>query len=452
VPERLPLSLGEVFYLSPVILFCAFMHGGCAAPVRPAGSPSHDNDTLTTDEALLEGETGVLEGPPPPARAESPRVSPARAFTIAAGLQACTTERPDLSASLWSIDLRSSLPPEDLLLLQNWARASVSRELRKVQVHWSPQVCETSFLCFSASPQDGPAIGAALGKVLPSLPIDLFYPSRSAVTKIAEEWDRSSADWKLHAAARALTRSSPSRAQLHAATPASNQSLVTVVKRESGAARISKLDPPALHDAWMTALSRARIVHSSPSHVDSSFETFQAVFSPKKPVTIGAPKVLAPPPVPTILEDHAGDWTQAALVWELSNPIDREPVDAALVVALSRFRSQTDTGVRARLEAPHAFFSMPALRLEGPHEDVLSAISELSTELDRLVSAYGAPSREERTRALRFKPHIQHFEERCISGGQDEAGQIESGRNILRQVGGPVVIVWGRASSPPPSE
>src|SRR5690606_19360075 len=141
---------------------------------------------------------------------------------------------PDLSAAVWSLDLRSSLPPEDLLLLKEWVRAAFSRELGQLEVRWFPKVCEKSFLCVSAAPQDGPAISAALGKVLSSLPTDLFYSSRALAAKNAEEWDRSSADWKLHTAARTFGRNSAARTALERAAAPDNQALASLVKRESG--------------------------------------------------------------------------------------------------------------------------------------------------------------------------------------------------------------------------
>src|SRR5690606_39636005 len=70
-----------------------------------------------------------------------------------------------------------------------------------------------------------------------SLPTDLFYSSRALAAKNAEEWDRSSADWKLHTAGRTFGRNSAARTALERAAAPDNQALVSLVKRESGAAR-----------------------------------------------------------------------------------------------------------------------------------------------------------------------------------------------------------------------
>jgi hypothetical protein len=318
----------------------------------------------------------------------------------------------------------------------------------------------------SGSPDDTEQLVSSLLIALSAPSQASFYQVRAATLKSAEIWDRISADWKLHTAARALRAPSPGTARLAQLGQVDNSAVLSVVDQYSGSKKATALTPLLLEKQLSVALFGSVITVASPLLNAATFARVSDGWNPKlksnartplvnpSPGAPLDPAVIPAPSDPLLLERDAPELSQAALVWELRDGSSREAAQTALSLLILRFEKRAPEPVRVRVQPAFELYRAPAIRVDGPHEQVLAALAVLSEEYDRLISTYGAPSEKEWEAARLRRPRWAHFEPRC-SGDASElenSEEMKLGRAALRSAGVPTAVVWGKDAPTEPAE
>jgi hypothetical protein len=379
--------------------------------------------------------------------------------------------RPDLAQTFVSLSLRGDLPPEEALLLREWLKAAWQNELKDETVSSDSSACAGQFLCRAGPAASAPLLLSSLLRVLAAPGQAAFYQMRAGALLLGAEWDRSSADWKLNTGARALRIESTEAARQKSVTPPDDAALLAFIERSSGSAKLAGLSPGMLEKQLARALRESSVIAAGPTLGPSDVRRAQLEWK-------GAPSKEAPPlrftaapNIPLRLLKYTADLTQAALVFEFEPRSARLPVEKALALLVLRWKKRGNEGARVYVQPAGGLYLRPAIRVDGPHEQVLGALGELSEEYDRLISAFGAPSHKEWEAAALKRPALEHFEPRCAELRDAElrdqeplgtaplgtapapdqgagAQEVDLARQALRAAGSPTVVIWGTDAAP----
>lgn len=451
---RAPLSRARS--LAGLTLSFAFLFlPGCAGSVREVGNGDFKDGTNHPSKLPSGARGDEADGPPgPPPPTQPPAYDSIRRIQLESGPGLCAARRPDFAQSFVSLQLGGHLPPEESLLLREWIRSAWIRELHDEAVTFQPPPCSAAFLCLSGPAERGDFLVGALLRALSAPSQGSFYQMRAEALKSAEEWDRSSADWKLNTAARALRMLSPGTVRLKHLEKVDNETLLSLIDRYSGSAKASALPLSSLEKQLSQSLQQSSVTVASPSlslvDVNRLEDQWRANSRNRTP----APQLVPAPEAPVHLEKDAPDLTQAALLWELDENATQGPVETALTLLVLRSEGRARETVRVRVTPAQGLYTVPAIRVDGPNEHVLAMLSELSEQYDRLISTFGSPSEKEWEAAEFRSPVRSHFEPRCGGQGQllEDVEAMKLSRQVLRNAGAPTVVVWGTDTPPEPAE
>ena len=438
-----------------ILALTLFVSFGCAPAVRPVGSgvlQTEAGPSRADAAAPLPSAVQLTPGPPAPERA--PESDPVSQIRLPYGPELCGAGRPDLAHSFISFDLEGNLPPEETLLLREWLRAAWLKELAGAPVEFQPPACEGHFLCLSGPSDMAEQLLGALVRALSAPSQASFYQGRAAALKSAEEWDHRGADWKLNTNARALRMTALRSAPPGQLPQADNSARLALVSRNRGAAKAASVPFVSLEKLLSSALPRSSVTVVSPSLTARTLNDLQGQWNQRSGKTDQRPVTAPAPEAPLLLEQDAAELSYAALVFELDKNFARGPIETALTLLLIRWEKRSRGTVRVRVQPAGGLYSMPALRVEGPHEQVTSALAEISEEYDRFISAYGAPSAREWEKAEFRKPPLTQLDPRCWAErrARESSEAVELAREALRAAGTPAIVVWGTDEPKEPAE
>lgn len=437
----------------PVIaLLAAF---GCAQTAGTAGGTSPK--TAENSDSHAPGATSEDEpvrAPEPPRSVKNVAYDSVTRLELSGGPTLCAAERPDLAQAFISLTLRGDLPPEEALLLREWLKAAWQNELTGEDVSFDSSACAGQFLCLTSAQVSAPRLLPSLLRVLAAPGQTAFYQARTGTLLLGTEWDRSSADWRLHTGARALRLESTATARLRALPQVDNAALLAAIERSSGGAKLATLTPAILEKQLARALLESTVVAAGPTFGRAEVEQAQLAWKGSVAKTAPPLQYSAAPSIPLRLEKHTTDLTQAALIFEFEPASAHIPVEKALTLLVLRWKKRASEGALPYVQPAHGIYSRPAIGVYGPHEKVLTTVEELTEEYDRLISAFGTPSRKEWEATELKRPVAEHFEPRCVTPPADkqhdapsDAGpstqESEVARRALRTGGGPTVVIWG---------
>lgn len=436
----------------PLLAFLVAL--GCSPTAHNGGKVAHGNDGgAALEDSGRTAEERAEHVPEPPAATRAPAYGAVRRAKLENGPEFCAAERPDLAQTFVSLTLGGDLPPEEALLLREWLQSAWQNELEGETVSFEPSACAEHFLCLSGPASAGERLVSSLLKVLASPGQTAFYQMRAGTLAKGEEWDRNSADWKLNTAARAL-RLAPAGARLDPNSKQDSDERFSLIERSSGAAKLAGLSPVLLEKQLARALSESILVAAGPTLGAALAERVEQTWKPKAAKPAAPLQLAVAPDLPLRLEKYTPDLTQAALVWEFEPSSAHASVERALTLLVLRWEKRGAQGVRVRVQPATGIYSRPAIRVDGPHEQVLTTLDGLTEEFDRLISAFGAPSKKEWDTAELRRPETEHFEPRCLSPHRAaaEVEEKELARDALRRAGLPTVVIWGTDAPPELSE
>ncbi len=392
--------------------------------------------------------------PTPPAPHRPPRLAPVSRVKIDRGPELCISTRPDLAWSLLSLELAGDLPPEELHLLRWWLKSEIEEKLSEVSISWDPPACADSFLCLAVPADATTVMGQAVLEALSAPGSAAFYRIRPDALATAAERDRSDASWKLNTAARALRAESPGTARLRHLSEVDEQALQSIVERHAGAKKEQSLPLYALEKYLARAVDGARLTLGGPNLTVGGAERLRDHYTRPNLDVPPQESLVDSPRAPVGLPGDAPDVAQAILLWELPRGTSTPAVEAALNLLVDRWRARGGPSLRVWVQPAGGLYALPALRVDGAYEDVLSAVSELSEEYDQLISTYGSPSEDEWQAAELGAPDTRHFESRCQNSEAivSPVDRMNAARGALREAGPPTVVVWGSEVPPTSSE
>lgn len=427
---------------------------GCAPSARQIGAEGAASGDVPIRSETSQGDEEKTKAPTPPRARPSPPLSPIGREHLDGGPRLCISTRPDLTHSLVSLELAGVLAPEELHLLKRWLQSAVEQELADVQVTWDPRECSGYFLCLKGPPDRAEELAGAVLGALSGPESASFYRVRVDALASAGEWDLNHADWKLNTAARALRAESPGKTRLDHSHTVDEDALRSIVERYSGAKREQSLPLHVLERQLAAVVDGSTLTISSPGIGSGSIAKLKSQYRAPRVDAPEPTSLTAAPETPLRLADDAPDLAQAVLLWELPGDVPKGTITSALTLLANRWRARGSHSIRIQVQPAGGLYSLPALRIDGAYEDVLSVISELAEEYDRFISTYGSPSEEEWDAAELGAPSLPHFEPRCAVSDGDEgpAERMESGREALRTAGTPTVVIWGSDTPPAPSE
>lgn len=437
-------------------LFALLTLPSCSRSVRSVESASaHSGQSSSPLSSQTEG-TAQADVPRPPRTHRPPAYDAIQRMRLLNGPELCAARRPDLARSFVSLELGGNLPPEEVLLLREWIRSAWLQELRSEPVSFQPPACEFHFLCLSGLPARADFLVGALLRALSAPSPSAFYQARQTALQNIKEWDQNSAGWKLNTAARALRVHSTGTAQLKHLQKVDNRALLSLVDQHSGSAKASSLPLTTIENHLSLALRLSTVTVASPFLGEGDPTHLQDEWKEKAGNAATAPATApaAAPDSPVLIEKDAPELTQGLLAWEFHAPVRARAIETALSLLGLRSVGRVGEAARVHVQPAGGLYSFPALRVDGPHEHVLSTIAELTEQYDRLISSYGAPSEKEWEDAELRSPAHTHFEPRCSGAGRgrEVQGAMKLGREALRSAGAPTIVLWGTDTPPEPSE
>lgn len=421
----------------------------CSPAIRGVGKTgSSDATSQARDPDEVGPEDDRQKNPPPPSPGRIPPLAAVTRKQLEEGPHVCITPRPDFPRTYVELQLSSPQRPEMVALLRGWLLSAWGAELGDVAFDPSASACQGAFICAAFAHEDAQSAVSALLRALDKHPPTAFFSGRMDVLETSEERDRSDPNWKLHSAAAGL--SSPN-AQLLALTradaPPDASTVEKVLSRDSGASLIKRTGIADLTKILLDQLPSMRILVASSSSSTKIVEAAEDAWpTPRQPSPVRSRPAATKNESALVhvhLSESAGEWSHGLVLISPAKEKHLEEIEMALFVIADRVTTRGGSA-RVWVHSPETDYTLPALRVDGPHEEVDRALLAIAEESVRLTSASGAPTLEEWARAELGRAQVRARPwSRCGSDPEAAALTSEEVRAALRSAENPISVIWG---------
>ncbi len=334
------------------------------------------------------------------------------------------------------MDTSFVVSPEEALLITEWFKASVEKNLSSGLLPLPSETCGRALLCLKLGKLENETAdlrGIAHG--LGTLDQSAFYQARARALEVARSWNERDPEWKLATSAAFLFGAPSPRS---AAPPSQNAlSWDAWYEKSAGYSRLTQLTYPQalstarsiLRHGQLTILSRALAVAATKIVTDE-------YPSPPQETADSTP-VSQSKSEDVVLEKNASSHAHGAAYFDpREDPILCERL---FHVAIEQWQRRSAPSVRVWLERSKGVYRFPRLRLEGPYEEVRESLRALA-ELARKASERTLESSQETTATPQTSRAGVLTDPRC-PGPPEPSGR--SPQVQQRSGGGLSTVLWG---------